>query len=408
MRRGKRRLALFMLFCALLTAAAPAAAAEGRALPLAPQPVLEEPAEDPGQAPLPGEEDAAAGEIPAESQGEGESQPEPPAPVEEFPKVEVPAETYQLVNVGFNNKSLYLYQSPSTGSKRLLLPFATERALVRETLANGWSRVILRGTEGYLPTRYLSQNYLPFYMDRDYTVDGVELKQNQHVYARERTAENEYICYTLDKPSLRLAVNGALLLTPQEYYEKNKERFTPVLLGREESYYSTSAAYAGRNTNLALGCQSVDGRIVLPAEYFSWCQHGGSGSKADGYQPATVFSSTGWDYGGGLCQVTTTLASAASHSGLYLAEVYRHSQPVTYLRPGMTEASIWHHSNIVYQHDFTFFNNRLNPVQIRAKAENGVVTAEIYELILPEETEAAPPEEEAQPGQGGAEAAAGE
>ena len=137
--------------------------------------------------------------------------------------------------------------------------------------------------------------------------------------------------------------------------------------------------------NLELGCQSVDGLVVLPAEYFSWCEDGGSGSKADGYQLATVFSDSGYDYGGGLCQVTTTLASAANHAKMYLAEVYAHSRPVTYLREGMTEASIWHNGNIVYQHDFTFFNNRMNPVRINMKAENGVVTAELYELVLPPE-----------------------
>lgn len=163
---------------------------------------------------------------------------------------------------------------------------------------------------------------------------------------------------------------------------KNADKLVPVLIGKEESYYSLNSANWGRNVNLELGCQSVDGRVILPAEYFSWCQHGGSGSKADGYQLATVFSSTGYDYGGGLCQVTTTLASAADYAKMYLAEVYVHSQPVTYLRPGMREASIWRNGNILYQHDFAFFNNRMNPIQIRMKAENGVVTAELYELVL--------------------------
>ena len=49
----------------------------------------------------------------------------------------------------------------------------------------------------------------------------------------------------------------------------------------------------------------------------------------------------------------------------------------------MTEASIWRNGNIRYQHDFAFFNNRYAPIQIRMKAENGVVTAELYELTLP-------------------------
>lgn len=321
---------------------------------------------------------------------------EPEPPVEEvFPVVSVPAENYSIVNIGFNNKSLFLRSAPSSSASRLLLPFATERAFVRETLANGWSRVLVRGTEGYLPTQYVKDNCFPLYLKKDYTMDGVELKEDQWVYARSRDAQNVYDCYTDADLSQHLLLNGALLMTPQEYYEKNADKLLPVLIGREESYYSQNAANWGRNVNLELGCASVDGYVVLPAEYFSWCQHGGSGSKADGYQIATVFSSTGYDYGGGLCQVTTTLASAADYANMYLAEVYAHSQPVTYLRPGMREASIWHNGNIVYQHDFTFFNNRMNPIQIRMKAENGVVTAELYELVLPpkEETPAPAAEE---------------
>lgn len=416
---------MLMLVCALLAPLAAPAQAEtdGWELPMASEAAVEEhdPWEQtPVQEQEPEEETSASSEI-SEAAGEESPTPspdeestpppetpqepvEPEPPAEEvFPVVTVPAENYSIVNIGFNNKSLFLRSAPSTSASRLLLPFATERAFVRETLANGWSRVIVRGTEGYLPTQYVKDNCFPLYLKKDYTIDGVELKEDQWVYARSRDGQNVYDCYTDADISQHLLLNGALLMTPQEYYEKNADKLVPVLIGKEESYYSLNSANWGRNVNLELGCQSVDGRVILPAEYFSWCQHGGSGSKADGYQLATVFSSTGYDYGGGLCQVTTTLASAADYAKMYLAEVYVHSQPVTYLRPGMREASIWRNGNIRYQHDFAFFNNRMNPIQIRMKAENGVVTAELYELVLPPsqeepaKEEPAPAEEETAP-----------
>ena len=391
---------MLMLVCALLASLALPAQAEGYALP---------PAEDPAQAEWdelmeaveaarremgipeaeqdeagPGDTAPQEGELPAET--EPPAEPEPPEE-EVFPVVSVPAENYSIVNIGFNNKSLFLRSSPSYSGVRLLLPFATERAFVRETLANGWSRVVVRGTEGYLPTQYVKDNCFPLYLNRDYTIDGVTLRENQYVYARSRDGQNVYDCYTDADITQHLLLNGALLMTPEEYYEKNKDRLVPVLIGSEVSYYTQNDANWGRNVNLDLGCKSIDGFVVLPAEYFSWCQYGGSGSKADGYQLATVFSDSGVGYGGGLCQVTTTLASAADHAKMYLAEVYPHSQPITYLREGMTEASIWHNGNIVYQHDFAFFNNRMNPIRINMRAENGVVTAELYELVLPQEPE---------------------
>ena len=95
-------------------------------------------AEEEEPAPSPDEESTPPPETPQEP-----VEPEPPAE-EVFPVVTVPAENYSIVNIGFNNKSLFLRSAPSTSASRLLLPFATERAFVRETLANGWSRVIVR------------------------------------------------------------------------------------------------------------------------------------------------------------------------------------------------------------------------------------------------------------------------
>lgn len=406
MRRGRRRFLALMIVCALLAPMAAPAAALGTRLPMAGEEEELSLWDLPFEQGVQGEEAAADSSAPAgeavtsapavsdaeepnaesAAPAEEEAPAQEQAPVQEpesFPQVTVPAEWYDIVNVGFNNKSLYLRSGPSTSSSVLLLPFATERANVRETMDNGWSRVVVRGVEGFLPTSTVKQNNYPFYMARDYTIGGVELKENQVILARSRTADNVYDCYLEGNLSISIPVNGALLLTPEQYYEKNKDKFVSTLIGREESYYSLGSANWGRNVNLELGCKSVDGKIVLPASYFSWCQHGGSGSAADGYQIATVFSSTGYGYGGGLCQVTTTLASAANHAKMYLAEVYPHSQPITYLRPGMTEASIWRNGDIRYQHDFAFFNNRYAPIQIRMKAENGVVTAELYELTLP-------------------------
>ena len=385
MRRGRRRFLTLAIVMALLSsAAAPAQAALGYRLEPPPEQVEREREEELRELlGLPPEEEAPgdSAEAPEASQ-----EPETPEePEEVFPVVTVPAENYSIVNIGFNNKSLYLRSTPSAGASRLLLPFATERAFVRETLENGWSRVIVRGTEGYLPTQYVKDNCFPMYLRRDYTVDGVALTEDQYVYARSRDGQNIYDCYTDADTSQHLPINGALLMTPEEYYEKNRDRLVPVLIGEGETSYSTSSANWGRNVNLDLGCKSVDGFVVLPATYFSWCQHGGSGSRADGYQLATVFSSTGYDYGGGLCQVTTTLATAADHAKMYLAEIYAHSRPVTYLREDSREASIWRNGNIVYQHDFSFFNNRMNPILIRMKAENGIVTAQLYELVLPKE-----------------------
>ncbi len=110
-----------------------------------------------------------------------------------------------------------------------------------------------------------------------------------------------------------------------------------------------------RQTNITLACNSLNGIIVKAGETFSFCNTLGPATPEDGYKKADTFDSEGntiQAYGGGKCQVSTTLYNAVLNaSGLTVVERHEHSGPVYYVPEGM-DACVSYGSC-----DFQFANN---------------------------------------------------
>lgn len=104
-------------------------------------------------------------------------------------------------------------------------------------------------------------------------------------------------------------------------------------------YYNTEfdPKSVDRTHNIKLAAQALDGILLKPGEEFSFNSTIGSISGKNGYKKATVIVGNRLidDYGGGVCQVTTTLYNAGLKAGVEVLERYSHSVPVTYVKPGM-------------------------------------------------------------------------
>lgn len=110
-----------------------------------------------------------------------------------------------------------------------------------------------------------------------------------------------------------------------------------------------------RQTNITICCNSLNGIIVKAGETFSFCNTLGPAKPEDGYKKADAFDGDGntiQAYGGGKCQVSTTLYNAViKTSGLNVVERHEHSGPVYYVPEGM-DACVSYGSC-----DFKFKNN---------------------------------------------------
>lgn len=118
----------------------------------------------------------------------------------------------------------------------------------------------------------------------------------------------------------------------------------------------------------------TDGYILQPGEEFSFNTVVGQRTEANGFMKAPVYVSSGSkeDYGGGICQVSTTLYCAALYANLEITERHNHLYVIHYWPTAGCDATVdWGHL------DFKFKNNKEYPVKIKFSYTKRKLTATI-------------------------------
>jgi len=146
------------------------------------------------------------------------------------------------------------------------------------------------------------------------------------------------------------------------------------MLGNVIGTYSTLyEADIPRAINVALAASRINGVVIQPGGAFSFSQTVLPRTAENGYVEAPVIVGGGFvqDYGGGICQVSSTLYAAMLSANLPATERHPHSALVNYIPENM-DATIY--GNIK---DLKFTNVFSEPIQICASADNGVLTVTI-------------------------------
>jgi len=104
---------------------------------------------------------------------------------------------------------------------------------------------------------------------------------------------------------------------------------TEIITSTYTTYYGSTY---GRMTNINVGSSKFSGVIIPQGEEFSFNTQLGRVDGTTGFVPELVIKSDGTypEYGGGLCQVSSTLYRAALDSGLKITERSPHSYAVSY------------------------------------------------------------------------------
>ena len=136
--------------------------------------------------------------------------------------------------------------------------------------------------------------------------------------------------------------------------------------------YSTSSA--NRCQNVANATRLLNGTILYPGEEFSVATAINPMTPENGYALAGSYENgkTVETYGGGICQVSTTLYNAVIRAELEVVTRYNHSMIVGYVKPSC-DAAI---SGFVK--DFVFKNNLEHPIFIEGYTHDKQVTFNIY------------------------------
>lgn len=160
-------------------------------------------------------------------------------------------------------------------------------------------------------------------------------------------------------------------ITQPKPIKEDLEKITDILGAGSTTYGYSSAS---RKINVENGTAKVHGTILYPGDSFSMLEACAPFNKENGYEKAGSYESgTVVDsYGGGICQVSTTLYLAVMRAELQIDKRSNHSMLVSYVKPSM-DAAIADGLK-----DFVFTNNTDAPIYIEGTADGWEVAFTIY------------------------------
>lgn len=151
------------------------------------------------------------------------------------------------------------------------------------------------------------------------------------------------------------------------------EAFPDLLSSFKTSFTSSNS---NRSTNIRLCSEKINGTVLMPGETFSFNQVVGKRTPEAGFKPATAYSGgkVVQEYGGGICQVSSTLYNAVLYANLEITERTNHGYKPSYVDPGLDATVSWGGP------DFKFTNNRDYPIRIVCDTSNKILNIYIYGL----------------------------
>ena len=151
------------------------------------------------------------------------------------------------------------------------------------------------------------------------------------------------------------------------------EAFPDLLSSFRTSFTSSNS---NRSTNIRLCSEKINGTVLMPGETFSFNQVVGKRTPEAGFKPATAYSGgkVVQEYGGGICQVSSTLYNAVLYANLEITERTNHGYKPSYVDPGLDATVSWGGP------DFKFTNNRDYPIRIVCDTSNKILNIYIYGL----------------------------
>lgn len=180
---------------------------------------------------------------------------------------------------------------------------------------------------------------------------------------------DEYISSEWDREDVAIALS-AEITEPRGTQEELAK--VQDLLGSYNTNFSTSIA--SRITNINVATDRINGTVLYPGEEFSVNETIQPRDASHGYAIAASYESgqTVQSYGGGVCQVSTTLYNAVILAELEISERSSHSMTVAYVPIAMDAAIAGDYM------DLKFVNNTDAPIYIEGYTKNKNLYFNIY------------------------------
>lgn len=141
-----------------------------------------------------------------------------------------------------------------------------------------------------------------------------------------------------------------------------------------EIYYTFIDGSPDRYHNIELAGDMIDYTLVMPDEQFSFNQIIGEPTREKGFREAPIIVKEEFvpGFGGGICQLSSTLYNVVLNTGLKIVERHTHSMEVNYVPPGRD-------ATVAYDYkDFKFINSADYPILIRVTVHGKLLGVSIY------------------------------
>lgn len=144
------------------------------------------------------------------------------------------------------------------------------------------------------------------------------------------------------------------------------------------SFSTNLSGDSARLNNINITCNAINGTTISNGKNFSFNSIVGQPSAEKGYQEADVIVDKQVEkgYGGGNCQVSTTIYNAVLEvNGIEVTERHPHKKKVTYIEEGK-DAAVSYSGGL----DLKFTNNTGNDIKIYVSSDSDSVDVKIVEL----------------------------
>ncbi len=151
------------------------------------------------------------------------------------------------------------------------------------------------------------------------------------------------------------------------------------LRGSAYTLISTTST-ENRNLNIIRACELINGTVIAPGESFSFNGVVGKRTAKNGFYEAIeyAYNEQRMGYGGGVCQVSSTIYISAVRAGMEITKREQHSQAVNYTTYGL-DATVNYDGNII---DFKFKNNTASNIYITAKVQRDPKIDKRHDIVL--------------------------
>ena len=238
------------------------------------------------------------------------------------------------------------------------LEFAADRDTVKEYLKNN--------------TEALNQEAVNYGLKRENGVFTMTDGQNGIAVDIDKSADKivEYVASEWDRSAETMLALEAEVVEP----EGTREQLSRVkdVLGTFTTDFSSSSA--GRAQNVRNGASKINGKVLYPGEQFSVYEAVNPFSAENGYELAGSYENgtTVQTYGGGICQVSSTLYNAVIRAEMQIDERFCHSMIVSYVQPSMDAAIAGTYKDLKFTNQYDF------PIYIEGYTNGGLITFTIY------------------------------